>query len=107
MTEPNPPRVSRVAHSGGLPFDLALFFAVNPDESLTIDDIAVKFGVRSDAIPRRLSKAVMRGYFTLSDRARPGQPSPYEYPERPPATYSAGPLLVEMVGGHREHKRSP
>jgi hypothetical protein len=81
----------RISHLSSLPFRMALFFAVNPDEELSTADIALKFDADVRDVQKRLKNAVTHGIFSFKV-AGPGGRGRM-------AVYTAGPVLLHMVGG--------
>ena len=77
----------------GLPFRLCIYFACAPDEELTSKEVAEKFGTVVDGLNIRLREAVAAGYLRCQrggGRAPDGRGQP--------SIYSAGPLLLRMLG---------
>lgn len=65
------------------------FFASNPDESLTREDVAEKFGVHIKTVPIALKPLLHDGALQTSGAGLRGSP----------VTYSAGPGLLEGAIG--------
>ena len=82
--------MERYSNLSSLPFRLALFYAVNPDEELSSGDVALKFGVPPRDVQKRLKNAVDQGIFACT-AAGPGRGKQ--------SVYTAGPVLLHMVGG--------
>lgn len=77
---------------GSMPFRLCLFFVCQPDEELTTNDIAAKFGTSPKSIPRYLRPLVADGHLRTRRGRREGKVG------QPPRIYSAGPELLRMMG---------
>ena len=73
---------------GSLPFRLCVYFATAPDEELSSADIALKFSDDIESMNQRLKPAVDAGYLS----SKPGGKA------NSPRIYSAGPLLLRMLG---------
>ena len=85
--------MSKQLQNGSVVLRVVLFFARHPEEDLTTNDVAVKFEVRQEDVNKRLRGAVRDGLLAYkSDGPGRGKLS----------TYSAGPLLLSMVGVTRE-----
>lgn len=82
--------MSRIAHINSLPFRLALFFAVNPDEVLDTADIAIKYDLAQTDVHQRLKHGVRSGLFNRQSSG-PGRGKR--------AQYTAGDMLMLWVGG--------
>jgi hypothetical protein len=75
---------------GSLPYQVVEFFRANPDEELTIDDIAIKFGLAgSREVVPRLTRPVKSGHLQVLRTERP------EYARRATNVYGAGPALLQ------------
>lgn len=74
---------------GGLPFRVCVYFATAPDEKLSSSDIAKKFEARGRTVSFQLRGAVALGYLSATEPVKGGTP---------PRIYSAGPLLLRMLG---------
>jgi hypothetical protein len=55
------PPALRGLHRDSLAMRLLGFYTINPDEELTFDDIAEKFGVRSNAVSEAVARLRERG----------------------------------------------
>ena len=66
-----------------------VFFALNPDEELSLQDMAVKFGTTEDLRPV-LQRAIRDGWLTRTLKADPTSSRRQRY------FYAAGPRLIEM-----------
>jgi hypothetical protein len=73
-----------------LVFRLALFFAANPTEELTSEDVSVKFDVAMNGLHSRLSNAVRLGIFRR-ESSGPGRTRL--------SVYKPGDALLLMIGG--------
>lgn len=71
-------------------FRLCVYFARNPDEELSTQDIRAKFGIRGLRICEQLRKAVANRLLELAEE-RAGKAY----------VYRAGPALLEMIGEKR------
>lgn len=71
---------------------VAVFFALNPDEELTANDIAAKWGVVANNIGNTLRQASHKGWFNAVLK-----PSPTHRGKRI-MFYSAGPRLLKEIG---------
>jgi hypothetical protein len=73
---------------GSLPHRVVEFFRANPEEELTIDDIAIKFGLAgSREVVPRLTRPVQSGHLRVLRTERP------EWASRSVNVYGAGPQL--------------
>lgn len=78
--------------TGSVPFRMCLFFALNPDESLSTGDVASKYDVEFGSVPSTLANVSKSGWLSkkvprAQARCRGEQ-----------ATYGAGPELLKMLG---------
>jgi predicted transcriptional regulator len=69
-----------------------VFFTRHPEEELTGRDIAEKFGTEAHHVHWSLTQGVRNGMLARRSETR------REEPGRPQAVYSAGPVLLEMIG---------
>lgn len=69
---------------------MVAFFAANPDEELTTGDICAKTGLAQGEAYGRLAPAVKRGLLVRTSRQTGNL--------RHPCVYTAGPVLLGMIG---------
>lgn len=81
--------MSGAMHVGGVSFRLCLFFAANPEEWLTSDDIAKKFGTSKENVWQSLRSAVRLGWLLKDAKTRAGNE---------PNVYRPGPNLRQAIG---------
>lgn len=73
---------------------MLVFFAANPEEVLTADDVLLKFECEPTTLREAADKMELRGYIRrVTQRSRSRQFS----------VFSAGPLLLEMLGRPSEN----
>lgn len=71
---------------------VAVFFARNPDEELSGDDISAKWGVSSCNVRRSLQYAETKGWVTVTKRADETARFGWRY------FYTAGPRIRQEIG---------
>lgn len=71
---------------------VAVFFALNPDEELTANDIGAKWGMVPNNIGNTLRYASQKGWFNAVLKPHPA------YPGKKILFYSAGPRLLKEIG---------
>lgn len=71
---------------------LAVFFALNPDEELTANDIGAKWGVVPNNVGNTLRKAQIKGWVQATKKPNPNAPA------KQIMFYSAGPRLLKEIG---------
>jgi len=71
---------------------VAVFFAVNPDEELTSEDIAAKWDVDQNNIGKTLRYAEQKGWVTATKKPNPSRPT------KQILFYTAGPRLLKEIG---------
>ena len=71
---------------------LAVFFALNPDEELTANDIGAKWGVVPNNVGNTLRKAQIKGWVQSTKKPNPNAPT------KQIMFYSAGPRLLKEIG---------
>lgn len=71
---------------------VAVFFATNPDEELTSEDIGAKWGVDPNNIGKTLRYAEEKGWVKATKKPNPSRPS------RQVLFYTAGPRLLKEIG---------
>ena len=72
--------------------NVAVFFAVNPDEELTAQDIGVKWGVNPNNVGQSLRYGTAKGWVASTKRPNP------ERPTKKIVFYTAGPRLLKEIG---------
>jgi len=71
---------------------VAVFFARNPDEELTAEDIGIKWGVKPQHVGKTMRYAEQRGWFSSVKKPNPMRPT------KQILFYSAGPRLLKEIG---------
>lgn len=71
---------------------VAVFFALNPEEELTANDIAAKYGVVANNIGNTLRYASQKGWFNAELKQHPAHRG------KKIMFYSAGPRLLKEIG---------
>lgn len=71
---------------------LAVFFALNPDEELTVNDIGAKWGMVPNNIGNTLRYASQKGWFNAVLKPNPAHRG------KKIMFYSAGPRLLKEIG---------
>lgn len=71
---------------------VAVFFACNPTEELTMQDIELKWGMAQDSARRSLQYAEMKGWVVRARRADKASRNGWRY------FYTAGPYLLKQIG---------
>lgn len=71
---------------------VAVWFAMNPDEELTLFDIGVKWNMRPDNARGSLKYAEIKGWVTCTKRPDKTSRSKWRY------YYTAGPRLLKEIG---------
>lgn len=71
---------------------VAIFFALNPDEELTANDIGAKWGVVSNNVGKTLRQAQIKGWVNAVKKPNPNAPT------KKILFYSAGPRLLKEIG---------
>ena len=71
---------------------VAIFFALNPDEELTANDIGAKWGVVSNNVGKTLRQAQIKGWVNAVKKPNPTAPT------KKVLFYSAGPRLLKEIG---------
>ncbi len=71
---------------------VAVFFALNPDEELTANDIGAKWGVVSNNVGKTLRQAQIKGWVQATKKPNPDAPT------KKILFYSAGPRLLKEIG---------
>ena len=72
--------------------NVAVFFAVNPEEELTAGDIEIKWGVPSNNVGNSLRYAEANGWVKRTKRADPAARLKWRW------FYTAGPRLLREIG---------
>jgi hypothetical protein len=70
---------------------LAVFFATNPDEELSAQDIAVKYGVIQKNIDQALKRAELNGWVSKTLKPDPTSSKKKRF------FYTAGPRLLKEI----------
>jgi len=71
---------------------LAVFLALNPDEELTVNDIAAKWGMVANNLGKTLRYASRNGWFNAELKSNPAHRG------KRVMFYSAGPRLLKEIG---------
>lgn len=71
---------------------VAVFFACNPHEELTMQDIELKWNMASDSARRSLQHAEIKGWVVRKRKADKTARNGYRY------FYTAGPYLLKQIG---------
>ncbi len=71
---------------------VAVFFALNPDEELTAEDIGLKWGVDPSSVRRSLGYAEQKGWVQSTKKPNPSRPS------KQVLFYTAGSRLLKEIG---------
>lgn len=71
---------------------VAIFFALNPDEELTANDIGAKWGVVPNNVGKTLRQAQTKGWVQATKKPNPNAPT------KKILFYSAGPRLLKEIG---------
>ncbi|MDP4300375.1 hypothetical protein [Leptothrix discophora] len=82
-------------HPGGVAYATCAFFLANPEEALTIEDVAEKFKASKSSISGSLANAVQAGLLT------------YTVGPLGVRLYEAGPALSTMLESHPAARQAP
>lgn len=77
------------AHPMSIGFQVAVYFAANPEEALTVEDICVKFGANQAAAASAMRSARENGLVAVQTE---------DYGGGKTVLYTPGPALLRLLG---------
>lgn len=78
---------------------VAVFFACNPQEELTMQDIEIKWGMAHESARRSLQYAELKGWVVRTRKKDKTARNGWRY------FYTAGPYLLKQLGTEHESNR--
>ena len=72
--------------------NVAIFFALNPDEELTAHDVGIKWDMKPNNVGHSLRYAEAKGWVTRTKRPDAASRKKYHW------VYTAGPRLLKEIG---------
>lgn len=80
-------------HPAAIVIPIIAFMSANPDEALSVQDMAVKFGFKARTTPyKALRKLIDEGWVVQEEQPASGRRG------RNPGLYAPGPRLLALIG---------